>query len=88
MARGTYIYLVFKGADLLSAHTVKYEAHNWVRRSRWDFDQVTLHRMRDGDGRWNNPCEGFLSKQIDDIDWELSDDDKARLDRRRDETVR
>jgi hypothetical protein len=48
--RSKYIYLIFRGEMLMSAHTVKHEAHAWLQRSQWLPGQVTLRRMPDGVG--------------------------------------
>jgi hypothetical protein len=48
MARASYIYLIYLGDFLLSAHTVKHEAHTWLKRSKWTPEQTRLVRMRDG----------------------------------------
>ena len=50
MARSAYIYLIYQYDFLLSAHTVKREAHEWLSRSRWTHRDpaVRLTRMRDG----------------------------------------
>lgn len=69
MARSTYIYLVYHvTGSLLSLHTVKHEAHTWVRQSGHTFTDCVLGRMRDG-------CRDreLESKKIDYIDWELHD---------------
>jgi len=52
--RSKYIYLIYSesssgiGCQLLSAHTVKYEAHRWLEKSEWDTRTALLYRMRDG----------------------------------------
>lgn len=53
MARSKYIYLVYtryhdNGTRLLSAHTVKREACEWLAESTWDEDTAILMRIEDG----------------------------------------
>lgn len=48
MSRSKYIYLVMFGNTLLSAHTVKKEALQWVTRCGWDKSDLTFLRMPDG----------------------------------------
>ena len=73
--RSTYIYLIFEAgygprsayrqARLLSAHTVKYEAHLWVERSMWSFDTTVLWRLRDG---VSEGLDGY--KETTQLEWE------------------
>jgi len=71
MARGKYIYLVYNKATTcpVSAHTVKYEAHKWVERSRWEFKDLQLYRMKDGLAGIREPS-GYLTKTMVAIDWD------------------
>lgn len=48
--RSKYIYLIYHYERLISAHTVKREAHEWLSRSHWTHKvpSVRLMRMRDG----------------------------------------
>ena len=55
--RSTYIYLIFEhgkgpyaeaGSNILSVHTVKHEAHTWLKRSTWTPETATLWRALDG----------------------------------------
>lgn len=65
MARSTYIYLIFSKEDLLlSAHTVKREAHEWLLRSIQSPENTKLMRMRDGLGMESN------AKALDHIRWD------------------
>jgi hypothetical protein len=55
--RSKYIYLVVRGGptcapglDVLSAHTVKHEAHTWLERNGLKPTEASLYRMRDGGG--------------------------------------
>ncbi|MHC4296514.1 MAG: hypothetical protein ACYS7Y_04375 [Planctomycetota bacterium] len=50
MARAKYIYLIRNMDGLLvSAHTVKHEAHTWAQRNSPDpADHYKLSRMNDG----------------------------------------
>lgn len=52
MARSKYIYLICprfsEHARLLSAHTVKYEARQWLERSKWTTEDAILIRVEDG----------------------------------------
>ena len=64
--RGKYIYLIYKGEDVVSAHTIKYEAHDWVRESRWDYAQVRLVRVKDGRAE----KLGRLGKEFTAIEWD------------------
>lgn len=49
MARSKYIYLIRNKGVLLSAHTVKHEAHTWAsRNSSEPADRYKLYRMLDG----------------------------------------
>lgn len=70
MARSKYIYLILpkRGSLLpLSAHTVKYEAHVWVRLHKTlKFADVELYRMRDNAGETDAKL----------IDWELKEGDE------------
>lgn len=73
MARAHNIYLVYskgRGAPLLGAFTVKYEAHTWVSRSVWEFSEVELFRMRDGIIH----TERRRDKPIDVLEWDLEDE--------------
>lgn len=69
MARSKYIYLIYDNCDLLSAHTVKHEAHTWVRRSKWKFSEVQLYRMEDGSGLYT-VGEGESYKPMKRLEWE------------------
>jgi len=52
--RSKYIYLIYESkplGSLLSAHTVKHEAHAWLVRSKWGTSgkmAATLWRLPDG----------------------------------------
>jgi len=51
MARSGYIYHVRRKNDnggLLGSFTVKREAHEWVKSSKWNYSEVVLSRMVDG----------------------------------------
>lgn len=73
MPRASYIYLIHpKGSNdpILATFTVKYEAHNWVRRSeQHTFNTVELTRMKDGGD------STFISSRVL-VPWELTDADK------------
>jgi hypothetical protein len=65
MARASYIYLVFLNTgELLSAHTVKHEAHTWLKQSKWTPWQTRLARMKDGIGTEK------LNKDLVKMEWE------------------
>ena len=76
MARGKYIYLIFtRGGvvtpgQLISAHTVKYEAHTWLERSKWTPEETVLKRMRDGCGHIREPSP-YDAKNLDTLEWEF-----------------
>jgi hypothetical protein len=46
--RSKYVYLIFHDGVVLSVHTVKYEAIEWLRASEWAKRDVALCRMPDG----------------------------------------
>jgi len=50
MARSTYVYIVTHRATVapVAAFTVKYEAEQWIERSRWPKEQLRMFRTRDG----------------------------------------
>ena len=56
----------------LSAHTVKHEAHRWVRLSKHKFAHCLLARMRDGLGELGQ----WDAKEITYIDWDLEEGDE------------
>ena len=74
MPRASYIYLISpKGETLpVAAFTVKYEAHNWVRRSCMTFDQLELTRMKDGG-------DGTIVSSRTLVPWELTNAEKAQI---------
>lgn len=69
MARSKYIYLVMFGDTLLSAHTVKKEALQWITRCGWDKSDLTFLRMPDGvsEGEIVNELNGKRCKRTDRI---------------------
>jgi hypothetical protein len=66
MARSHAIYLIRKGDIVLSAHTVKYEAHLWLAKTCWTPEDCTLYRMLDG-----HTVDGVNCKQINSIPWDM-----------------
>lgn len=49
--RSKYVYLIFHDGVVLSVHTVKREAIEWLRASVWSKADVALCRMEDGGTR-------------------------------------
>jgi hypothetical protein len=62
--RSKYIYLIFMRNTVLSAHTVKHEAHTWLARSQWLPEQTTLKRMPDG------VSDETLAKDLTTVPWD------------------
>ena len=71
--RSKYIYLIYQkgwgpyslAPHLLSAHTVKHEAHTWIKRSNWAPDTAELWRALDG-------LSGLPDgKSVKRIEWDL-----------------
>jgi len=50
MARSAYIYHIREPEEglIIASFTVKYEAHEWMRKSGLNFLEYNLFRMRDG----------------------------------------
>jgi hypothetical protein len=46
--RSKYIYLIYRYTYLISVHTVKREAIEWLKESEWEESEVTFYRMLDG----------------------------------------
>ena len=67
MSRAGYIYLIYHGTNVISAHTVKYEAHQWlIHHSPWGPDDCYLIRIRDG-VHWKNQR---YQKEMAPMEWD------------------
>ncbi len=62
MARASYIYLVCPHSRLgligvYAAFTVKHEAHTWAWKSKFEIDELELHRMKDNPRTSKGPAD-------------------------------
>lgn len=65
MARSHAIYLIRKGSEPISAHTVKHEAHTWLTRTCWTPKDCALYRVLDGLTMDGENCKLFTR-----LEWE------------------
>jgi len=65
MAHNQWIYLIYNGVIVISAHTVKKDAHDWLAASIWTPENTKLCQMRDG------VAGGTIMKEDREIPWEF-----------------
>lgn len=70
MARSSFIYLIKTRISqrIVSAHTVKHEAHSWAANSGWHWDNIELFRMKDGGHNAHGEEEKFMTYVPWDVD--------------------
>jgi hypothetical protein len=68
-----YVYLVMNYDTILSAHDRKYMAHEWVKNSGFQPEEVRLYRMSTGLNKFTIGKDGYktLPSDLVPLDWEF-----------------